>query len=62
LFQVAGADTANECLWKSNGWMDEDATWYGSRQQCHIVLDGIPALRVRGTKIAINWLCVDDSD
>jgi len=36
-------------LWP-NGWMDEDATWYGSRPRAgHIVLDGFPALRERGT-------------
>jgi len=36
-------------LWP-NGWMDEDATWYGSRIGAgHIVLDGFPALRERGT-------------
>ena len=30
--------------------MDEDATWYGSRTRpIHIVLDGVPALRKRGT-------------
>jgi len=28
-------------LWP-NGWMDEDADWYGSRPR-HIVLDGVPA-------------------
>ena len=33
-----------------NGWMDENATWYGSRPwPIHIVLDGVPALRERGT-------------
>ena len=37
-------------LWP-NGWMDEDATWYGSidLRADHIVLDGFPALRQRGT-------------
>jgi len=36
-------------LWP-NGWMDEDATWYRSRPRPgHIVLDGVPALRERGT-------------
>jgi len=30
--------------------MDEDATWYGSRLgPGHIVLDGVPGLRERGT-------------
>jgi len=31
--------------------MDEDATWYGSidLRADHIVLDGFPALRERGT-------------
>ena len=32
------------CLLWPNGWMDEDATWYGSRSRPgHIVLDGNPA-------------------
>ena len=33
-----------------NGWMDEDATWYGSidLRADHIVLDGFPALHERG--------------
>ena len=40
----------------SNGWMDEDATWYGSRPHpSHIVLDGDPVRRVppceRGTAV-----------
>ena len=39
------------CLLSPNGWMDEDVTWYGSRPRPrpHIVLDGVPALRERGT-------------
>jgi len=42
------------CLLWPNGWMDEDATWYGSRPRprphsTHIVLDGVPALRETGT-------------
>jgi len=39
------------CLLWSNGWIDEDVTWYGSRPRpsCHIVLDGVPTLRERGT-------------
>jgi len=38
------------CLLWPNGWMDEDATWYGSRPwPGHIVLDGDPAPRERGT-------------
>jgi len=37
-------------LWP-NGWMDEDATWYGSIDigAGHIVLDGFRALLERGT-------------
>ena len=37
-------------LWP-NGWMDEDATWYGSidLRANRIVLGGFPALRKRGT-------------
>ena len=33
------------CLLWPNGWMDEDAAWYGSRPRGpgDIVLDGIPA-------------------
>ena len=35
------------CLLWPNGWMDEDATWYGNRPRVlgpgHIVLDGDPA-------------------
>jgi len=32
------------CLLWLNGWMGEDATWYGSRPwPGHIVLDGHPA-------------------
>jgi len=36
-------------LWP-NGWMDEDATWYGSRprRRPHCI-KGFPALRERGT-------------
>ena len=39
------------CLLWPNGWMYEDDTWYGSIHlgPRHIVLDGIPALRERGT-------------
>jgi len=38
------------CLLWPNGWMDKDATWYGSTPlPGHIVLDGVPALRERGT-------------
>jgi len=42
------------CLLSPNGWMDHDATWYGSRPSPgHIVLDGDPAppspRRKRGT-------------
>ena len=38
------------CLLWPNGWMDEDTTWYRSRpRRRHIVLDGFPALRERGT-------------
>jgi len=33
----------------ANGWMDEDATWYVSRPRPRFVLDGVPALRERGT-------------
>jgi len=33
-----------------NGWMDEDATWYGSRpRRRRLLLDGFPVLRERGT-------------
>ena len=37
-------------LWP-NGWMDEDSTWYTEVDlgPGHIVLDGVPALRERGT-------------
>ena len=33
------------CLLWSNGWMDEDAAWFGSidLDPGHIVLDGVPA-------------------
>jgi len=32
------------CLLWPNGWMDEDAAWYGvDRGPGHIVLDGVPA-------------------
>jgi len=38
------------CLLWANGWMDEDATWYEvDLVPGHIVLDGVPALRERGT-------------
>ena len=38
------------CLLWLNGWMDEDATWYEvDMGPGHIVLDGVPALRERGT-------------
>jgi len=37
-------------LWP-NGWMDEGATWYGSRPRLgHIVLDGVPRLSETGTE------------
>ena len=37
------------CLLWPNGWIDEDAAWYGIKVD-HIVLDGVPAtLRERGT-------------
>ena len=39
------------CLLWPNGWMDQDATWYGSRrrQNWNILLDGVPALGERDT-------------
>ena len=39
------------CLLWPNGWMDRDATWYGSIDlgRGHIVVDCVPALRERGT-------------
>ena len=39
------------CLLWPNGWMDEDANWYGSIDlgPSHIVLDGVPDLCERGT-------------
>jgi len=38
------------CGQTAGSWMDEDASWYGSRPRPgHIVLDGIPALCDRGT-------------
>jgi len=39
------------CLLWPNGWMDEDATWYGSRPQPrpHCVRQGPNSLRERGT-------------
>jgi len=40
----------------SNGWMDQDATWYGSRLDSgHIVLNRDPALPKRGTATAPNF-------
>ena len=36
------------CLLWPYGWIDEDAAWYGIKVD-HIVLDGLPALRERGT-------------
>jgi len=42
------------CLLWPNGWMDEDATWYGSRPRpCYIVLVGVRALRETGTAAPI---------
>jgi len=39
-------------LW-SNGWMDEDVTWYGSTlvdvDPGHNIIDGVPALHEWGT-------------
>ena len=47
---VLDGDPGPALLWP-NGWMDEDATWYGSvdLRANHIVLDGFPALCERGT-------------
>jgi len=41
------------CLLWPNGWMDQDATWYG-----HIVLHGNPVLPKKGTQTPIfgPWL------
>ena len=37
------------CLLWPNGWMDEDATWYGiDLGKGHIVLDGDPAPPAKG--------------
>jgi len=40
------------CLLWPNGWMDEDATWYGNRPRVlgpgHIVLDGDPGPPAKG--------------
>jgi len=37
------------CLLWPNGWMDQDATWYGGRPRLsHIVLDGNPAPHRKG--------------
>ena len=55
------------CLFRPNGWMHEDATWYGSvLRRGYIVLDGHPALShaPRGTvppnfrpiSVAAKWL------
>jgi len=42
------------CLLWPNGWMDEDATGYGvDLGPGHIVLDGVPALREKGTAAPI---------
>ena len=39
--------------------MDEAATWYGSRpRHGHIVLDGFPALRERGTAPPLLGPCL----
>ena len=52
---LKGAQPAafGSCLLWPNGQMDEDATCYGSRVvdlgPGHIVVDGVPALRERGT-------------
>ena len=38
-------------LWP-NGWMNQDATWYGGgkhRPICDVLLDGVPAPHKRGT-------------
>jgi len=44
------APVFGSCLLWPNGWIDEDATWYGSRPRPdHIVLDRVPALHKRGT-------------
>jgi len=42
------------CLWP-NGWMDEDATWYGSigLGPCHILLDRVSALRESATAASL---------
>ena len=37
------------CLLRRNSWMDENATWYGSRLGLdHIVLDGCPSSPQKG--------------
>ena len=45
------------CLLWPNGWMDEDATWYGSTPQLRprYVLDGVPALSERGTAVPSSF-------
>jgi len=43
------------CLLWPNGWVDEDATQYGSRlRPGHFVLDGFPAIRERGTAAPLS--------
>jgi len=51
----------DSCLLWPKGWMDEDATWYGSKLQPrpHIVLDGVPALHKRGTApLSFRPMCI----
>jgi len=47
------APVLGSCLLWPNGWMDEDTTWYRSRRRprphCIRLLDGVRALRERGT-------------
>jgi len=42
-------------LW-ANGWMDEDATWYGSRRgPGHIALDGDSAAPAKGAQQPLSF-------